>query len=89
MSEGNNWDMSLAGFYENEGDFGIFYNSPKLDAETIERFTSNLREGGKLKFRILSDDKRKKIAAYLDFVSPEKVQANAKKFGNQSRKEDL
>lgn len=80
MTEANkNWDTSLVGFFENESKYGSFYNSRQLDEETIDKIVDTLRAGGKLKFRLVSEDKRKKIAAYLDFVSPEKVASFAKR----------
>lgn len=63
------WDESIIGFFENESDYGVWYKSITITPEILERFTE-LQVGSRLKFRILSRDKRKKVAAYLDHVVP-------------------
>lgn len=63
------WDESLLGFFENESDYGVWYKSITITPEILEKFTE-LQVGSRLKFRILSHDKRKKVAAYLDHVVP-------------------
>ena len=74
------WDSSLVGFFENESKYGTYYQSGILSSEQIEEITSTLQEGGKLKFRLIPDDKRKKLAAYLDFITPDKVAKNTAAF---------
>lgn len=65
---------SVLGFFENESKYGVFYNSITITPEILERF-AEMKEGGRLKFRILPTEKRKKVAAFLDYQSPEELEA--------------
>lgn len=78
MANERKYDESLVGFFENESKYGLWYQSLTLTPEIIDKITANLQEGGRLKFRILGEEKRKKLAAYLDFVTPDKVASKRK-----------
>lgn len=74
MANNTKHKESLVGFFENQSKYGPFYNSLTLTDEMIEKF-GELKAGGRLKFRILAEDSRKKVAAFLDYVSPEEIEA--------------
>lgn len=86
MTNTSKFDTSLVGFFENNTKNGSYYQSAKLSAEIIEKITQELQEGGKLKLRFIPKESRKKVAVWLDVVTPDKVAEATEAFASKRPK---